>query len=453
MSKKTLVIGAARSGVAVSGLLLKQGESVVLTDTREAGIIEKEFPQIFEYDKQDKFTKVFGIQMDSKKIDEVDEVVLSPGVPLTIPIVKAAYEQSIPVIGEVELAYRMTETPFVAVTGTNGKTTTTTLLGEIFQASGRGTYVVGNIGDPITKYVGIAKREEIFVTEISSFQLQTIDTFKPMIGAILNLTPDHLDRHLTMENYIEAKGRIFENQKKEDIIVLNADDRLVCDLGKKATSKKAYFSYKKPQDFGTWCINGEIYINDGVQEKFVCYENELGIIGPHNTMNALAALAIAYFSGVSLKVIVSVLKQFKGVEHRLEMVGCFDQITYINDSKGTNTNATITALNAVKTPIVLLAGGYDKKEDYSDLMTLVAKRVKKLIVLGVTAENLIQAANEKGFYDIIKVNTYEEAVKIAKKEAISGDTVLLSPACASWDMYDNYEIRGRVFKELVKKDH
>lgn len=452
MIKRTLVIGAARSGFAVTELLLSHGEAVVLTDTRSSGIILKEFPQILDFEKKPEFESIFGIQPSAEVLAEIDEVVVSPGVPLIIPIIKAAYEQGIPVTGEVEAAYRLTRTPFIAITGTNGKTTTTTLLGEIFKASGRGTHVVGNIGDPIANYVDSANADDVFVTEISSFQLETIDTFRPQAAAILNLTPDHLDRHLSMENYVSAKGRIFENQGNEDLLVLNGDDPLVCELGTKANSRKAFFSYQKTVDYGAWCLNREIYINDGKEAMFVCREDELGIIGPHNTMNALAALTLAYFSGVELEVIVEVLKTFKGVEHRLEMVGCFAGVTYINDSKGTNTNATITALNAVTEPIILLAGGYDKKEDYSELMELVAKRVKRLIVLGVTADDLIKAAAIKGFTAVTKVDNYEEAVACAKAAADSGDTVLLSPACASWDMFDNYEIRGRVFKRLVTEN-
>ncbi|MBU4539816.1 MAG: UDP-N-acetylmuramoyl-L-alanine--D-glutamate ligase [Firmicutes bacterium] len=452
MIKRTLVIGAARSGVAVTELLLSHGEAVVLTDTRSSGIILKEFPQILDFEKKPEFESIFGIQPSAEVLVEIDEVVVSPGVPLIIPIIKAAYEQGIPVTGEVEAAYRLTRTPFIAITGTNGKTTTTTLLGEIFKASGRGTHVVGNIGDPIANYVDSANADDVFVTEISSFQLETIDTFRPQAAAILNLTPDHLDRHLSMENYVSAKGRIFENQGNEDLLVLNGDDPLVSELGTKANSRKAFFSYQKTVDYGAWCLNREIYINDGKEAMFVCREDELGIIGPHNTMNALAALTLAYFSGVALEVIVEVLKTFKGVEHRLEMVGCFAGVTYINDSKGTNTNATITALNAVTEPIILLAGGYDKKEDYSELMELVAKRVKRLIVLGVTADDLIKAAAIKGFTAVTKVDNYEEAVACAKAAADSGDTVLLSPACASWDMFDNYEIRGRVFKRLVTEN-
>ncbi|AWW27964.1 MULTISPECIES: UDP-N-acetylmuramoyl-L-alanine--D-glutamate ligase [unclassified Acetobacterium] len=452
MIKRTLVVGAARSGVAVTELLLSHGEAVLLTDTRSSGIVLKEFPQILDFEKNPEFESIFGVQPSLEILTVIDEVVISPGVPLSIPIIQAAYAQGIPVTGEVEAAYRLTQTPFIAITGTNGKTTTTTLLGEIFKASGRGTYVVGNIGDPITNYVDSATADEVFITEISSFQLETIHTFRPQAAAILNLTPDHLDRHLSMENYVHAKGRIFENQRVEDLLVLNGDDPLVGELGEKAVSRKALFSYKKTVDYGAWCLAGEIYINNGQESILVCREDELGIIGPHNTMNALAALTLAYFSGVELEVIVRVLKTFAGVEHRLELVGCFDGVTYINDSKGTNTNATITAVNAVTEPIILLAGGYDKKEDYSELMALVAKRVKQLIVLGVTADDLIKAATAKGFTTITKVDTYEEAVAHAKAVAVSGDTVLLSPACASWDMFDNYEIRGRVFKRLVTEN-
>ncbi|WP_414150514.1 UDP-N-acetylmuramoyl-L-alanine--D-glutamate ligase [Acetobacterium carbinolicum] len=452
MIKRTLVVGAARSGVAVTELLLSHGEAVLLTDTRSSGIVLKEFPQILDFEKNPEFESIFGVQPSLEILTVIDEVVISPGVPLSIPIIQAAYAQGIPVTGEVEAAYRLTQTPFIAITGTNGKTTTTTLLGEIFKASGRGTYVVGNIGDPITNYVDSATADEVFITEISSFQLETIHTFRPQAAAILNLTPDHLDRHLSMENYVHAKGRIFENQRAEDLLVLNGDDPLVGELGEKAISRKALFSYKKTVDYGAWCLAGEIYINNGQESILVCREDELGIIGPHNTMNALAALTLAYFSGVELEVIVRVLKTFAGVEHRLELVGCFDGVTYINDSKGTNTNATITAVNAVTEPIILLAGGYDKKEDYSELMALVAKRVKQLIVLGVTADDLIKAATAKGFTTITKVDTYEEAVAHAKAVAVSGDTVLLSPACASWDMFDNYEIRGRVFKRLVTEN-
>jgi UDP-N-acetylmuramoylalanine--D-glutamate ligase len=351
----------------------------------------------------------------------------------------------------VELAYRLTDTPFLAITGTNGKTTTTTLLGEIFKASGKKTYVVGNIGDPISNYVLSATKDDVFVTEISSFQLETIKAFRPAAAAILNITPDHLDRHLTMANYIAAKARVFENQRADDLLVLNADDDLVRQLGDQAKAKKVWFSYSSMDEIGVYCQNGIIYINDENGSHQVMKEKELGIIGPHNTMNAMAALAIAYFKGVDLATVVAVLKAFKGVSHRLEYVGQYAGVTYINDSKGTNTSATITAINAFDGPIILLAGGYDKKEDYQELMMLIKKRVKKLIVLGATADHLIQAADAVGFKQYQKVSDYHEAVAVAKACSESGDTVLLSPACASWDMFENFEIRGETFKQLVRE--
>jgi UDP-N-acetylmuramoylalanine--D-glutamate ligase len=451
MHKKYLIIGAARSGVAVAKLLLERGEKVILSDTREEKVVLKSFPQIEKFANHSNFESIFGGQPQLTVLETVKEIIISPGVPLTIPVIEAARSQNIVVTGEVELAYRLTDTPFLAITGTNGKTTTTTLLGEIFKASGKETYVVGNIGDPISNYVQPATKDDVFVTEISSFQLETIKAFRPAAAAILNITPDHLDRHLTMANYIAAKARVFENQRADDLLVLNADDDLVRQLGDQAKAKKVWFSYSSMDEIGVYCQNGIIYINDENGSHQVMKEKELGIIGPHNTMNAMAALAIAYFKGVDLATVVAVLKAFKGVSHRLEYVGQYAGVTYINDSKGTNTSATITAINAFDGPIILLAGGYDKKEDYQELMMLIKKRVKKLIVLGATADHLIQAADAVGFKQYQKVSDYHEAVAVAKACSESGDTVLLSPACASWDMFENFEIRGETFKQLVRE--
>ncbi|WKY43877.1 UDP-N-acetylmuramoyl-L-alanine--D-glutamate ligase [Eubacteriaceae bacterium ES2] len=451
MHNKYLIIGAARSGVAVAKLLLERGETVILSDSREEMVILKSFPQIKKFANHPRFESIFGGQPQLTILETVKEIIISPGVPLTIPVIEAARAQDIVVTGEVELAYRLTDTPFLAITGTNGKTTTTTLLGEIFKASGKETYVVGNIGDPISNYVQAATKDDVFVTEISSFQLETIKDFRPAAAAILNITPDHLDRHLTMANYIAAKARVFENQKADDLLILNADDDLVRQLGDQAVAKKVWFSYRKMDKIGVYCQDGIIYINDENGCRQVMAEKELGIIGPHNTMNAMAALAIAYFKGLDLATVVAVLKAFKGVTHRLEYVGQYAGVTYINDSKGTNTSATITAINAFDGPIILLAGGYDKKEDYQELMELIKKRVKKMIVLGATADHLIQAAEAVGFREYQKVTDYNEAVAVAKACSEADDTVLLSPACASWDMFENFEIRGETFKQLVRE--
>ena len=454
MDKKVLVIGAARSGVAVSNLLMNHGKKVILTDNRAEDLVLAEFPQIREQMKALEakgIETVFGKQIDTDIVSGLEQIVISPGVPLTIPVIVAAKAAGIPVIGEVELCYQLTKTPFIAITGTNGKTTTTTLTGEIFAASGRKTYTVGNIGDPISNYVGASEPEDVFVAEISAFQLDTIIDFRPRGAAILNLSPDHLDRYGVMENYVAAKARIFENQGAGDFLVLNADDPQVYALGQSAKCEKYYFSLDKKVAKGAYTMDGVIYVNDGVKSQPVCAVSEVGIKGPHNVQNALAATVLAYFSGVAADVIAGALKAFKGVEHRQEFVATVKGVDYINDSKGTNTNATITALNAMTKPVILIAGGYDKKENYDDFMDVAKGKVKRMILLGDTAGDIEACAVRKGYLNTVRVKDYEEAVRVAAGCAVPGDVVLLSPACASWDMFDNYEIRGRVFKDFVKR--
>ena len=454
MSEKILVIGAARSGVAVSKLLMDRGKSVILTDNRPEDVVLAEFPQVRETlaELEEKGIKtIFGRQIDTRVINEIDRVVTSPGVPLTIPIIAEAYRCGVPVIGEAELAYCMTKDPLVAITGTNGKTTTTTLTGEIFKNSGRKTYTVGNIGDPISNYVMEAAPEDVFVTEISAFQLETINKFRPVASAILNLSPDHMDRYGTMENYIAAKARIFENQRGEDFLVLNADDEQVCELGRQAQCRKYYFSLDKKVAQGAYAMDGGIFINDNESVIPICRIEEMGIKGPHNVQNALAATVLAYFMGVDVVSIAETLKSFGGVEHRQEFVATIGGVDYINDSKGTNTNAAIVALNAMTKPVILIAGGYDKKEDYSEFIEVVRKKVKRMVLVGATAPQIEAAAESQGYYSTVRVGDYDEAVKVASECAAPGDVVLLSPACASWDMFDNFEIRGQVFKDLVKR--
>ena len=454
MSEKIFVIGAARSGVAGSKLLMDCGKSVRLTDNRPEDVVLAEFPQVRETlaELEEKGIKtIFGRQIDTRVINEIDRVVTSPGVPLTIPIIAEAYRCGVPVIGEAELAYCMTKAPFVAITGTNGKTTTTTLTGEIFKNSGRKTYTVGNIGDPISNYVMEAAPEDVFVAEISAFQLETINKFRPVASAILNLSPDHMDRYGTMENYIAAKARIFENQRGEDFLVLNADDEQVCELGRQAQCRKYYFSLDKKVAQGAYAMDGGIFINDNESVIPICRIEEMGIKGPHNVQNALAATVLAYFMGVDVVSIAETLKSFGGVEHRQEFVATIGGVDYINDSKGTNTNAAIVALNAMTKPVILIAGGYDKKEDYSEFIEVVRKKVKRMVLVGATAPQIEAAAESQGYYSTVRVGDYDEAVKVASECAAPGDVVLLSPACASWDMFDNFEIRGQVFKDLVKR--
>jgi UDP-N-acetylmuramoylalanine--D-glutamate ligase len=453
MEKTICVIGAARSGVAVSALLIRHGDSVILTDTREYEAIVAEFPQIEEELKAlpaDKTEKIFGRQIEKERIADIDEIVISPGIPLGIPILLAAKERGIPVISEVELAFSMTKTPFIAITGTNGKTTTTSLTGEIFKASGRKTYTVGNIGDPISNYIDEAAPEDVFVAEISSNQLDTCYQFKPKGAALLNLSPDHLDRYIQLEKYYAAKARIFQNQDESDFLVLNADDPEVLRLAENARARKLYFSLKGPVEQGAYLNGDEIVIRDG-SDIHLCTVDELGIKGPHNVMNALAAAALTYFAGVDPASIREAVMAFKGVAHRQERFADIDGVEYINDSKGTNTNASITALQAMTRPTILIAGGYDKKEDYNDFIAAVKEKVKLLILLGKTADDIENCARANGFDAILRVKDYDEAVQAACRAAVSGDVVLLSPACASWDMFDNFEDRGDLFKELVQK--
>lgn len=452
MKNKVMVIGAARSGVAVAALLAQHNVNVILTDNRIETEIVSEFPQIKEELMQldmKRIETIFGKQISPSVLPAIDYIVLSPGVPLTIPVIQEACKAQIPVLSEVELAYRLAKAPFVAITGTNGKTTTTALTGEIFKRSGRKTYTVGNIGDPVSHYVDEAKTQDIFVAEISAFQLDTIIDFKPKVAALLNISPDHLDRYKTMEKYIEAKERIFLNQTEEDYLVLNADDKTVCEIAEGARSKKLYFSLEQKVDDGAFAAEDKLYIADKGSAFEICEVDDLFIKGPHNVANALAAASIAYYSGVDIDIIAAAFHDFKGVAHRQEFVATVKGVDYINDSKGTNTNAAITALNAMVKPVILIAGGYDKNEDYTALMKAAKAKVKGLILLGETGEKIKAAAEEQDLAPVIQVADYDEAVKKAAAIAEPGDAVLLSPACASWDMFDNYEIRGDIFKQNV----
>lgn len=448
--KKILVIGAGRSGLAVAKLLINRGREVVLTDTRSAEAVAGDFPPGFQsFIDEGKLETIFGSQVDSAIVAELDFLVVSPGVPLTIPVVAAAEKAGVPVYSEVELAYQLAQTPFIAITGTNGKTTTTVLTGEIFAAAGRKTYTVGNIGDPIAAHVEEAGPQDIFVAEVSSFQLETTATFKPQGAAILNISPDHLDRHGTLENYIAAKARIFAGQDAGDFLVLNADDEAVMAMGENAAARRILFSLSRPVTTGAYLKDGVITIAEDGAEQPVCGVDEVFIKGDHNLANALAAVCLTYFAGVEAGVIAQVLGSFKGVAHRQEYVASVAGVDYINDSKGTNTNATITALRAMTKPVILIAGGYDKQEDYTLMMEVAKPLVKQLILLGATAPDLARAAAQAGIENVVTVTDIQKAVQTAANHADEGDVVLLSPACASWGMFKNYEVRGQAFKDAV----
>lgn len=445
-AKKALVVGMGRSGIAAAYALISDGAKVSVQDSKQKDAIDPDALKIFE---------AKGVEMFFGEIPEdmtvFDTVVVSPGVPLTLGFLQEAEKAGAEIIGELELAYRLGKGSYVAITGTNGKTTTTTLTGEMFKASGRTTHVVGNIGVAVVSKAAMAEDEDWLVTEVSSFQLETIDEFHPKVAAILNLTPDHLDRHKTFENYIAAKARVFENQTKEDYAILNFDDPEVMKLAPSIEASVVPFSRLEELPFGAFVKNGEIVIRDR-DEKLItfCRADELLIPGTHNLENALAATALAWFAGVEKEAITEALTTFAGVEHRIEDCGTVDGVKYINDSKGTNPDAAIKAIEAIKENIILIAGGYDKGSDFTEFAEAFDGHVKHVILLGTTAVKIKDAAEKAGFTATTIVKDMDDCVREAARIAQEGDNVLLSPACASWDMYGSYEERGRHFKSCVE---
>lgn len=445
--KSVLVIGAAVSGIPAVKFLAEKGAIVTLNDSKPVEKLDSVIAQL----KNIEYKLVSG-EHPLELAAQSDFAVVSPGVPLDMPLVEELKRLKKPVIGEIELGYLFAKAPILAITGTNGKTTTTALLGEIMEASGRKTLVTGNIGNALVGEVDRATEKDIFVTEVSSFQLESVDTFKPHVGAILNITPDHLNRHKTMEGYTDAKLRIFENQGENDYAILNWDCPETKVLKDRIKSKVLYFSRKDQLGEGAWVEEGAIWVSLGGDPESVVYVDEIFIPGNHNLENALAAALMAYCAGVSPSVIGNAIREFKGVEHRIEFVSEINGVAYYNDSKGTNSDASIKAIEAMKRPIVLIAGGYDKEMDFMEFTEAFGDKVKKLVLLGETKHKLAECAEKVGFKNYVFVDTLEEAVKASKKDAVPGDCVLLSPACASWDMFSNYEERGRQFKEFVLKN-
>lgn len=447
--KKALVIGMGRSGKAAVEALVAAGAIVAVQDSKQEDQLEKEF---VDYLDANHVAKYLG--MVPEDMSAFDVLVLSPGVPPQLDFIQAAREAGAEIIGELELAYRLGKGNYVAITGTNGKTTTTTLVGEIYKASGRKTHVVGNIGVAVISKAAEADEDSWLVTETSSFQLETIRDFRPVVSAILNLTPDHMDRHKTMENYGRAKAAIFMNQTEDEYCILNYDDKACFALAESEGCKATVvpFSRMEELDFGAFVKDGAIVIKDkegNVTE--ICGADELQIPGSHNLENALAAAAIAFFGGIEPSVIAQVLRTFAGVEHRIEACGEINGVRFVNDSKGTNPDAAIKAIEAMKENILLIAGGYDKGSTYDTFIGAFGNSVKKLILMGTTAPKIKAAAEAAGFTDIIMAEDMEDCVTKAYEAAVPGDVVLLSPACASWDMYKSFEQRGEHFKSCVQK--
>ena len=444
--KKVLVFGSGKSGIGASDLLAKVGAFPVIYD----GNAETDKDAVVHKTDGTYSVTVYAGELPKEVQDSLDLVVLSPGVPTDLPLVKSFYEQGLPVWGEVELAYRVGNGEVLAITGTNGKTTTTALLGKIMQDARESVFVVGNIGTPYTSKALEMKPNSVTVAEISSFQLETIDEFAPKVSAILNITEDHLNRHHTMEEYIRVKELITENQGIEDVCVLNYEDEVLREFGKHLTPRVVYFSSGRKLDEGIYLDGNKIILKDGEKEIEVVKTEDLKLLGKHNFENVMAAVAMAYYDGVSLDSIRKSICEFTAVAHRIEYVTEKKGVVYYNDSKGTNPDAAIKGIQAMNRPTLLIGGGYDKQSGYDEWIEAFDGKVRYLVLIGQTKEKIKEAAEKHGFHDIILCEDLKEAVKVCEEKAQPGDAVLLSPACASWGQFDNYEQRGDMFKEYVR---
>ena len=443
--KCVLVFGTGISGIGAAHLLLAKGAEVILYD----GNTEKDKEALLaEFPAGSKVRIVLG-ELPEAEMEQLDLVVMSPGVPCDLPVVLAMKGKGIRIWGEVELAYECGKGDVLAVTGTNGKTTTTSLLGAIMQAYHPEVYIVGNIGNPYTEAAPKMTDDAVTVAEISSFQLETIEKFAPKVSAILNITPDHLNRHHTMEEYIRVKELITKNQTESGTCVLNYEDEILREFGKTLHTKVIYFSSLHKLEKGLYLDDGEICYRDENGLQKLCRTTELNLPGRHNHENVMAAAAMALAYGVPLEVIRKVVCAFKAVEHRIEFVTEKNGVVYYNDSKGTNPDAAIKGIQAMDRPTLLIGGGYDKGSSYSEWIQAFDGKVKYLVLIGQTREKIAAEAKALGFTDIVFADSLAEAVQFCADHAKKGDAVLLSPACASWGMFPNYEVRGKMFKELV----
>lgn len=444
-NKQIVVVGAGISGIAVAEILAGKGASVTLNDNKkEESLLHDVSPA-----REAGVNIALGYQ-DNSLLENADMLVISPGVPVTIPLVREAEARNIPVIGEIEVAYQLCKAPMVAITGTNGKTTTTTLLGELMKTAKDDVVVGGNIGMALSKETEAVSEDGIVVAEISSFQLERVQDFCPMVAAILNVTPDHIDRHGSVDNYRLTKERIFAQQGEGDYVVLNYDEPVVRDMKERVPSTVFYFSRKAELTNGMFVKDGAIVLDWNGETTMVCPLADLQIKGDHNVENALAACSVAFLAGVKVADMRAVLAGFGGVEHRIEPVRELDGVGYYNDSKATNPESSIKALEAFSDGIVLIAGGHDKMTDLTEFMTKIKERVTHLILIGEAAGRFREEAEKMGVASIIDAGfSMEEAVKIAHEKAKAGEAVVLSPACSSYDMFNNFEERGREFKRFV----
>ncbi len=447
--KKVLVAGSGKSGLCASALLARNGAKVILFDENKKLNPEDVLNKIEATENKENIEIYIG-ELTEEIISKCSLMVISPGIPVDAPFALKVKEAGLPIWSEIELAYHYEKGSVCAITGTNGKTTTTTLVGEIIKAWNNETYVVGNIGIPYTKLSDGTTETSFTVAEISSFQLETIIDFRPKVSSILNITPDHLDRHYTFENYAKCKLDITKNQTKEDVAVLNYDDPETVKLIDKVPANVVLFSRSEILSQGVFVDNGKIVIKEDEKKTEVLALSDIKLLGTHNTENVLAAVAVSYYMGVPVDVIKKVCCDFKGVEHRIEYVETVNGVAYYNDSKGTNPDAAIKAIKAMTGSTLLIGGGYDKHSSYDEWIEAFDGKVKYLVLLGQTARAIDECARQHGFTDTVMVDSLEDAVKFCYENASEGDAVLLSPACASWGMFDNYEQRGNMFKEYVR---
>ena len=443
--RNVLVVGCGKSGIGAALYLWKKEANVWLYDDNEK--LTKE--DVLQKLPEDFQVEIFLSELPEERKQQVEVVVLSPGVPVDIPFVEQFREKGIPIWGEIELAYTSEKGRVVAITGTNGKTTTTTLVGEIIANHFAKSFVMGNIGYPYTDMVEETTKESVTVGEISSFQLETIDTFHPSVSAILNITPDHLNRHHTMENYIAAKTAITKNQTKDDVCVLNYENTDTRKIGENCNASVFYFSSERELEEGIYLKGEEICLAKDGKRQTLMNIHDMNLVGICNVENVMAAIAITMFMNVPMNVILDTVKSFRAVEHRIEYVDTVNGVDYYNDSKGTNPDAAIQGIKAMSKKTVLIGGGYDKESSYDEWIEAFDGKVKLFVLIGQTREKIAECARAHGFTDIVFAETFEEAFRICVENAQDGEAVLLSPACASWGMFPNYEVRGQMFKDMV----
>lgn len=443
-----IVAGTGKSGISATKLLVNHGVKVYLFDENK----DRDIEAIKEKTGDSELVQIELGELGEDALSSSQLMVISPGIPVDAPFTDVVRNAGIPIWSEIELAYHYGKGKIAAITGTNGKTTTTALVGEIVKAHNAKTIVVGNIGIPYTELCDTTDDDSDTVAEISSFQLETVIDFHPNVSAILNLTPDHLNRHYTFEDYGNVKFSITKNQTMDDVTVLNYDDEHTRAMGEKAKDHchVVYFSRLEKPAGGVYLEDGDIILEDGDKKINVLAIKDLKLMGAHNVENVLAAVGISYYMGVPVDVIRDVATSFKAVAHRIEYVDTIDGVAYYNDSKGTNPDAAIKGIQAMVAPTFLIGGGYDKGSEYDEWIEAFDGKVKWLVLIGQTAQKIADCAKRHGFNSIIFEENLQDAVAYCHENAVDGDAVLLSPACASWGQFDNYEQRGDMFKEYVR---